>query len=125
MTYKFRLIKDNKIVGYEEHMPAIPESPMRIYHISPDHRLMVDITNSPSGYIEHDSKDMFTERHDSDYAEVYSGDRVSYKGYVATIEYCDGAYELISSTGRFMNHLWNLEDKSIKVVGTIHDEVQS
>lgn len=65
---KFRLIKDNKIVGYEEH--KLLESPMGnkrnvyIYHSRTGHELSwYEITMCPKEYIAHDDKNQFTGRY--------------------------------------------------------------
>ena len=75
---KFRLIKDGKIVGYEKWYPGerhSPKSGVEGWAIKPQwiysfNNIEWDIFT----YIEHDSKDMFTEFHDKNGKEIFEGD---------------------------------------------------
>lgn len=62
-TIKFRLIKDNKIVGYEKHKlltaPITNKKNIYIYHSRTGHELSwYEITMCPKEYIAHDDKEL-------------------------------------------------------------------
>lgn len=61
---KFRLIRNNKIVGYEKHKlltdPITKEKNIHIYHSHTGHELSwYEITMCPEEYIKHDNKHLY------------------------------------------------------------------
>ena len=75
---KFKLIKDNKIVGYELHRTSVmfDDRHIEIYH-SIDQNEWWNIYGNPNAFIKHDDKNPFTGLHDSKGNEIWEGDIVN------------------------------------------------
>jgi len=65
-TIKFRLIKDKKIVGYEEHRrlnDGMDHFSVHIYHSRTGHPMSwKEITVCPDEYLKHDDKELVKEQ---------------------------------------------------------------
>lgn len=75
---KFRLVYENKVVGYESHVIDPDTGCITIYHKKPHESMKYGypITLGYKYYIDHDEKDLFSGVCDKHYNEIYSGDRI-------------------------------------------------
>lgn len=77
-TIKFRLIKDGKIVGYEEHRrldDGMGHFNVFIYHSRTQHPMSWrEIVSCPDEYLKHDDKDQYTGLNDKNEKEIYESD---------------------------------------------------
>lgn len=71
---KFRLIKDNKIVGWERHEEEHGLLHINHYPTGSPAGVSFPVDGDYGRYIPHDRKDQFTGRHDSTGAEIYEND---------------------------------------------------
>lgn len=140
---KFRLIKDNKIVGYERHIPGRMDGRIRhlpaIIHSKEENGSGWNIYSQiGNGVIDHDSKEQYIDKQDVNGQDVYQGDRVTCPNGLSYIV-CLGNWRHIDTGEHYGWYLqgesgeggggkswqWDIVDPiDIKVIGTIHDEVK-
>jgi hypothetical protein len=93
-TIKFRLIKDNKVVGYE--IPATQPDGIFGWDYQINYIPKKDEICGPSGYsgnfIRHDIKNQFIGIYDKKGKEIYEGDIVKHKNGIQPVEYYDDNY---------------------------------
>lgn len=79
---KYRLIKNKKIVGYEEHRlldDGLGNLNVFIYHSRTQHPMSWrEIVSCPKEYLAHDDKDQYMEIADMNGGEIYENDIVEY-----------------------------------------------
>ncbi len=132
---KFRLIKNNEIVGIEYHKLTFREDQncIIIYHAQfnkdRDDWERFDITHRPLKYIKHDEKEQYTGKKDfSGYKEIYESDKVDIirnGKYIfnLTVKWDDAKCGFILDNEEWKIPFWDIEH--VEIIGTIHDKDQS
>ena len=144
MIHKFRLIRNGKIVGYEQHIlrPQCGDDNLNVICVcystpkqleNPRHYPRCSCFDK-ADFIFHDHKDMFTGLHDSEGQEIYEGDVVEdncnevggrYLGSrILRITFMDGCFSAESRHNAVC--LYEMTPGTfLKVIGNIHEEAQN
>ena len=133
MIHKFRLIRNGKIVGYEQHIlrPQCGDDNLNVICVcystpkqleNPRHYPRCSCFDK-ADFIFHDHKDMFTGLHDSEGREIYEGD-IDSKGFVFTYDVDMGGWYRMKNGEGFQWHAQALRQGRLpfKVIGNIHEE---
>ena len=77
---KFRLIKDGKVVGYEQRLFDVPSGTIDIHHSPNPQEPGPNIVAVEDAYIYHDGEEEFTGMVDKAGVEIYENDNITFWG---------------------------------------------
>lgn len=117
---KFRLIKDGKIVGYEQHV--VVEGEIEIQHKLPGNKhSWHDIRFEPARFIHHDSKDIFIGQKNKNGKDIYEGDKLDFGLLNGFVVFSGIGYSITSGDHGYV--LKADDYKECEIIGNIHDTV--
>lgn len=121
-TIKFRLIKDNKIVGYERHI-LNANGQIKIQHSDTGDIWLniIDEGESFNCFIEHDDKNQFIGPKDRNGKEIWESDLSKLNNLIYSIEYECGKWVLVDIQ---TERTFDLSDyyKEIEIIGNIFEK---
>ena len=137
--FKFRLILEGKIVGYEKHSLAYHNGKKQIIAMhSPDNEEWWNTVHDPTKWIQHDDKEQYIGRKDKNSEAICEGDKIRLnflkKSRTGIMKYADKwatfyiATENQYGAGIALTeiHSWyysteETEETECEIIGTIHD----
>lgn len=128
---EFRLIKDNKIVGYEKHTQNKGSFKSSIFHTTKNENEvgweLNNITALPHKIIDCDNKEQYIGLKDVSNTKIYEGDKFEIKGVVFYVAYNEDrvTYDLLTGNGYDSRNCLDLDCDIIygkEIVGNIHEE---
>ena len=128
MEAKFRLLLNNKLVGYEWH--KIQKGLQVVIMHSKDSEEWCNFNILPERYIDHDDKDQFIGIKDEDGIEMYARDIVEYFQFSHACPKCNYRKKQINEVkfnalGATLSSYRIIDPQSdiseIRIIGTVHD----
>lgn len=92
---KFRLMRNEKVVGYERHIPNEVSGKFEIQHSIGGNSFWYNVIEDIDCFIQHDAKHQYTGLENLKMHEIYEKDVVEYSGEDWRVEYSAGSFVIV------------------------------